>query len=121
MSTKVIQKANQSSVYRANNGWYPVGPFNKPANGGNYAMSRANCICFNPINEKSYFLGMAQGGIWKTTDDGATWTDNVDVSGIITVATSGTVNTGGGGGGSGPGPNNSGAGGSGIVIIKYTV
>jgi len=36
-------------------------------------------------------ITIAQGSVF--TDDGATWVDNVDGSGIIAVATSGSVNT----------------------------
>jgi photosystem II stability/assembly factor-like uncharacterized protein len=60
--------------------WTPIGP--KPIVGG-FAFipysGRLNSIAIHPTNPDIIYVGGAQGGVWKTTDGGATWvplTDN---------------------------------------------
>ncbi len=58
--------------------WQYVGPTNlrvpyaqyygiSPVNG------RVNAVAFDPINSQILYAGAAQGGLWKSTDSGATW------------------------------------------------
>jgi hypothetical protein len=61
--------------------WQPYGP--APINGGQTPTStpripsdvtgRVTSIAIDPVNDAVY-IGAAQGGVWRTTDDGATWT-----------------------------------------------
>ncbi|MFT5970215.1 MAG: hypothetical protein ACI8ZO_000721 [Flavobacteriales bacterium] len=37
-------------------------------------IRRINCITFHPTYSNIYWVGVAQGGIWKTANDGKTWT-----------------------------------------------
>ncbi len=53
--------------------WSPVGPFEKPdtySSAPSYGMGRINCITFHPTDPNTYWIGVAQGGVWKTTDGG---------------------------------------------------
>jgi photosystem II stability/assembly factor-like uncharacterized protein len=65
--------------------WTPVGPFVLPGNLTGYmqnGMGRINCIAFHPTDPNTYFVGVAQGGVWKTTNNGASWiplTDNLPI------------------------------------------
>ena len=57
----------------------PVGP----ANG------RLNCVAVSPTNTSHIYVGAAVGGIWKSTNDGASWTNithGIPVSAISDIA-----------------------------------
>lgn len=38
-------------------------------------LGRINVVRFHPTNDNIFWVGTASGGIWKTTDGGATWVD----------------------------------------------
>jgi len=51
-------------------------------------MGRINCMAFDPTNSSTYFVGVAQGGLWKTTNNGQTWiplTDNLPITRISDI------------------------------------
>lgn len=63
--------------------WRPLGPTNIP-NGQTYGsntvdvIGRVACIAVDPANAAHILLGAAGGGIWETSDTGATWTPRTD-------------------------------------------
>ena len=72
--------------------WSPFGPYVLPGNLTGYmqnGIGRINCIAFHPTNPSIYYVGVAQGGLWKTTNDGASWTpltDNLPIDRISDIA-----------------------------------
>lgn len=52
--------------------WVAQGPTSSP--GGYNGIGRVNVIEFHPTDANTYWIGASGGGIWKTTDDGQTWT-----------------------------------------------
>jgi len=71
--------------------WKPVGPINLPTNntGQNNGMGRINAIGLHPKDSNIIFVGAAAGGIWKTTDGGATWnvfSDSLATLGVSSIA-----------------------------------
>ncbi|MBL0048889.1 MAG: T9SS type A sorting domain-containing protein [Bacteroidetes bacterium] len=86
-------KAKQSAA-RTNfaHPWIPTGPFNLPLNQTGYlevGMGRINCMAFHPSDPNTYFVGVAQGGLWKTTNSGQSWiplTDNLPILRISDIA-----------------------------------
>jgi hypothetical protein len=79
--TKVLieSAAQKESAQRSgvSNYWLPAGPYQLPTNQTGYmqnGMGRVNCIAFDPINPSIYYVGVAQGGLWKTSDNGQTYT-----------------------------------------------
>jgi len=72
--------------------WAPVGPNVVPQNNTGYmenGIGRYNCIAFHPTNPQVFFVGVAQGGVWKTTNNGLTWaplTDNLPVIRVSDIA-----------------------------------
>src|SRR5581483_6696567 len=63
--------------------WQYLGPNNLTTafprfNGPGPASGRVNAVAFDPNHPGTYYLGAAGGGIWKTTDGGATWTPLAD-------------------------------------------
>lgn len=68
--------------------WKPLGPTTAPARGWN-GLGRLNCIEFHPTDPNTFWVGSPAGGLWKTTDFGATWrtiTDNLPVLGVSDIA-----------------------------------
>src|SRR3990172_1508012 len=75
------QKQAASSSKFSSASWTPVGPFAVPTNMTGYmenGIGRINCIVFHPTLPATYFVGVAQGGLWKTTNDGVNWTPLTD-------------------------------------------
>ncbi len=74
--------------------WTPLGPYGSPVNGD---AGRLQCIRFMPGNSNIIFVGTAAGGLWRSVDNGATWTTNTDqlpslgVSDIAVVPTNTNV------------------------------
>lgn len=57
--------------------WAPLGP--APLVSGTAAWSgRVTSIAMHPVSPNTIFVGAAQGGVWKSTDAGATWTPLTD-------------------------------------------
>ena len=71
--------------------WTSLGPNSwTRANGSNVApgLGRVSAIAFHPTNSSIIFLGTPAGGLWKSTDAGATWstnTENLTVLGISAI------------------------------------
>ena len=80
-----------ASSRMASAGWYPVGPNVIPNNLTGYmenGIGRINCIEFHPTDPNTYYVGVAQGGVWKTTNNGASWTpltDNLPIDRISDI------------------------------------
>jgi len=46
-------------------------------------IGRINCITFDPNSPSTYYVGVAQGGLWKTSNNGASWlplTDDLPIT-----------------------------------------
>ena len=80
-------QSNNSKISAGN--WIPVGPYTIPNNLTGYmenGIGRINCIAFHPSDPNTYFAGVAQGGVWKTTDNGQTWMPLTDQLPITRVS-----------------------------------
>lgn len=72
--------------------WVPTGPYNLPNNLTGYmenGMGRVNCVAFDPVNPAVFYVGVAQGGVWKTTNNGNTYTpltDNLPITRVSDIA-----------------------------------
>jgi photosystem II stability/assembly factor-like uncharacterized protein len=67
-------------------GWIPVGPTQRASSSLTKAMGRINCIAFHPTNANTWWVGVAQGGVWKTTDAGLNWTPLTDDLPILRIS-----------------------------------
>lgn len=89
-----IQNAEEKNLFssKKNNIWYPVGPNIVPTNQTGYmenGIGRINCITFHPTDTSIYYVGVAQGGLWKTNNCGQSWiplTDNLPITRISDIA-----------------------------------
>lgn len=70
------------------------------SSGGYAGIGRVNCIAFHPTDNNTYWIGTPAGGLWKTTNNGSSWTcltDSNDVMGVSSIiipsdyATSNTI------------------------------
>lgn len=67
--------------------WTPVGAAVVPGNGG--GVGRINVIRFDPNNSNTMYIGAAGGGVWKSVDGGASWSDitsSIPVTSIADIA-----------------------------------
>ena len=72
-----VEKDRAGSSRLMSSGWTPSGPNAVPNNLTGYmenGIGRINCIAFHPNDPATYFIGVAQGGVWKTTNNGQSWT-----------------------------------------------
>ncbi len=71
--------------------WQIVGPVALPANGTGQpnGNGRVNCIAFHPVNASTLYVGAPSGGLWKSTDNGASWTEHS--SGLVRLGVSSIV------------------------------
>jgi photosystem II stability/assembly factor-like uncharacterized protein len=71
--------------------WSPVGPNAIPNNLTGYmenGIGRVNCVAFHPTNANVFYVGVAQGGIWKTTNGGSSYTpltDNLPITRVSDI------------------------------------
>lgn len=66
--------------------WVNRGPMVSPS--GSNGIGRINAVAIDPINANIVYAGSAGGGLWKSTNDGLTWsvvTDNIGVLGISKI------------------------------------
>src|ERR1700752_5370488 len=49
------------------------------------ASGRVISIAVNPRNKFEYYVGVASGGVWKTVNDGTTWTPVFDSEGSYSI------------------------------------
>ncbi|OJJ17810.1 hypothetical protein BKI52_28535 [marine bacterium AO1-C] len=81
--TKVLARKSQPNKFRTNNkGWSPVGPTQVPPGYQMKGLGRVNNITFHPNDPNTLFACVSQGGLWKTTNRGQSWTpigDNLPI------------------------------------------
>lgn len=87
-----LEHANQPAARGTAAGvWAPFGTSNVPTNLQGYApngIGRINCVAFHPTDTNTYYVGVAQGGLWKTTNGGTTYiplTDNLPITRISDI------------------------------------
>ncbi len=62
--------------------WTSLGP-NEVPTGYDAASGRIDFVRFDPTNSNTLYVGAPDGGLWKSTNAGATWTTNTDLLTII--------------------------------------
>lgn len=84
-----LRENSANSRKLSTNSWLPSGPFTLPLNLTQYmeaGMGRINCIAFHPNDPNTYFVGVAQGGLWKTSNNGQSWTPLTDNLPILRIS-----------------------------------
>ncbi len=76
--------AKGAAITATTSNWTPLGPFGTPVSG--FGTGRLQCIRFNPSNPNHIFVGTTAGGLWQSTNSGASWTTNTDQLASLGVA-----------------------------------
>ncbi|MFT5645492.1 MAG: photosystem II stability/assembly factor-like uncharacterized protein [Aureispira sp.] len=79
MSTYYNTHSNGRNYLVGSGNWTLLGPTPVPNNGTGQlnGSGRLNCITFHPTDPNTVYVGAPAGGIWKTTDNGVTWTQYI--------------------------------------------
>ncbi len=78
------QMRKTSGIRNADGKWMSLGP--TTTSGGYAGIGRLNCIAFIDGVADTYYVGSPSGGLWKTTDDGVTWTVLTDENDALGVS-----------------------------------
>ena len=81
------KRKEKDSKFSAN--WIPVGPNylpTSPVATSGHGVARINCIAFHPTDPNIFWVGVAQGGIWKTNNSGTSWTPLNDGLPILRIS-----------------------------------
>ena len=88
-NTTLEAKQAKSSLADLSN-WISLGPSDFANRSTSYLnIGRVNAIIVDPNNSNTYYSGAPAGGIWKSTDSGATWIplgDNLPQIGVSGIA-----------------------------------
>ena len=85
------QAENQASPTAGNrsltSNWTALGPVGKPATpfgqGARTGTGRVNFTKIHPTDSQKLFIGTPDGGLWRSTNGGTSWTTNTDFLGVI--------------------------------------
>ena len=79
------RQKNQSKMNRSTSmslpisNWLPIGPFTHTNTGSwSSGQGRVNIVHVDPSNPNTIYLGAPAGGIWKSLNNGSTWTPLTD-------------------------------------------
>lgn len=78
-----------SAARASDSAWLPEGPniitpSKDPAS--SHGVCRINCIAFHPTNPAIFWVGVAQGGVWKTQDSGRSWVSLTDELPVLRIS-----------------------------------
>ena len=92
-ASDVRRKLRMTGNTRTSSGtWTGLGP---SSSGGGYAgIGRLNCIAFSNDNDR-FYVGSPSGGLWKTTDGGASWTPLTDQNDVLGISDAVVISTSG--------------------------
>jgi hypothetical protein len=82
-----MRRSKDPQQFQAGEVWEPVGPSSMDMSGwimGRVA-GRLNAVTPVPGNEDTVYIGSAAGGVWKTTNAGASWTPIFDNVGTLPI------------------------------------
>jgi len=77
MDREIEKVRNNTSKGNEDMAWTSIGPSGQQSIISNWGMvsGRAKTIAVHPSDPLTLYIGAANGGIWKTTDEGQTWLD----------------------------------------------
>jgi len=79
------KQENVDALGQGKTSWTSVGPTRKPT-GDDTGVGRLNMVRFDPTNTDIMYVGAPDGGLWKSTDAGSTWSTMTDFLAVIGVS-----------------------------------
>ena len=74
-----VKASRNTTLSLPTSNWQPVGPFSHTNTGSwSSGQGRVNIVHVDPSNPNTLYLGAPAGGIWKSIDNGTTWTPLTD-------------------------------------------
>src|SRR4029450_2385138 len=67
--------------------WTPAGPGPVIVSPTTSYSGRVISIAFDPVNNDTIYVGAANGGVWKSTDRGLTWSPKSDFQNSMVIGT----------------------------------
>jgi photosystem II stability/assembly factor-like uncharacterized protein len=67
---------DKKNYIQAAKNWTLLGPTTITGSTSQTGLGRINVVRFRPKSDKIIWIGAAGGGLWKSTNDGATWTND---------------------------------------------
>ncbi len=89
MKAAVEHSQSRNRASRSFFNWIPYGPDVLPGSPNPYSghgMGRINCIAFHPTDPNVWWVGVAQAGVWKTSNGGVSWTPLTDHLPILRIS-----------------------------------
>jgi photosystem II stability/assembly factor-like uncharacterized protein len=89
LAAQAVAEQKSAAAKVSANGWFPLGPNDYAVPdypGWEPGIGRINCVAFHPTIATTYWVGVAQGGVWKTVDDGQSWTPLTDNMPMLRVS-----------------------------------
>lgn len=86
---KIAREKEEINIRRAPADWVPIGPSRLPdAPSGSLisGMGRVNTVTFHPTEKNTLWVGVAQGGLWKSTNSGKSWIPMMEGLPIIRIS-----------------------------------
>ncbi len=83
-ATSMALAPSGPEVQSVNGSWFSVGP-GSVSNGQNF-LGRTESVAFHPTDANTLYVGTATGGLWRTTNLGASWTPLTDNLPSLSVA-----------------------------------
>lgn len=74
-----VKRADLQQEFRGgNSNWQLIGPIEEPQNGYGRSIGRISAIAFHPTDSNQMYVGAPSGGIWKSEDNGLSWSPLAD-------------------------------------------
>jgi photosystem II stability/assembly factor-like uncharacterized protein len=88
---KAFNKLNPPAKNTNDNTWMPLGPATSQNITGHWnpGLGRINVIVRDPVDTSTLYIGAPAGGLWKTVNEGLTWTvltDDLPILGVSAIA-----------------------------------
>ena len=68
--------------------WVSVGPDGTPVASNDVGAGQVNTLAIHPTDANTLYIGASEGGVWKTTDGGTSWTPLTDLQ-LVRPSTTG--------------------------------
>jgi photosystem II stability/assembly factor-like uncharacterized protein len=77
-SLKAVPTVLPPTIFDEDEVWASVGPRGIAISNGDVISGQVNAIAVHPTDANTLYIGASEGGVWKTTNGGASWTALTD-------------------------------------------